>query len=255
MDEKIFEKLEKHVFDEGNPWEHIWADGRRVPNKLPYFASWAIYDGAAEISSLEQFIRKNVESLKGNIVFVGLNFANPLENGWGPWFNIRNSNNVRWLLNGVRFSNIEKYKGAYITDIIKNYIGVDAQAVMRQVRQDPNLRKKNIELFFDEINILGSDNIEMYLFGNNVYEIFDKYVMRYGEKFNTFRKKVKKCQGIQHYSGNNNAGFRQFAPYQLGLTNSPEPDVTENERRRQIKILWDDLPPKPRPQAPLIKKK
>jgi hypothetical protein len=229
MDREIFKKLEAHVFDESNPWD-IWADGSKKPNKLPYFASWAIYDDSVLESSFEQIVQKNIKYLNGRIVFVGLNFSAPLKKGWEPWGNIRGNFNFRWLLDGTHF-NVEKYKGAYITDLIKNQVGSKAIKVVKKI--NPEIINKNIDLFFEEIDMLGSDNIEMYLLGSHVEYLFKKYVMS-SKKIDTFKKKVKKCQRIEHYSGQNTGRFRDFAPSQLGLVDPPAQGTP-------IYMLWNDL--------------
>jgi hypothetical protein len=228
MDKKDFERLEKHVFDEGNPWD-IWKDGSKKPNKLPYFANWVVYD---KNLPPEQVVNKNINILKGDIVFVGLNFSKKLKNDWGPWRNIRGDKNFDWLLDGKNF-NVEKYRGAYITDIIKDYIGSVAFAVMKQL--DKTRINKNIEWFLEEIEMLPSNNIEMYLFGVLVKDIFEKYIMNSKEKFDKLKEKVKKCQQIQHYS-RANPRFRIFAPSQLGLVDPPVEGTKMN-------ILWNDLEP------------
>ena len=237
MDKKDFMKLEGHVFDEGNPWD-IWEDGSRKPNKLPYFASWALYDDSIESpdrpiknEKAEQIVMKNIDILKGNIVFVALNFSNLLAPDWRHWCNIRGNYNVRWLLDGNNF-NVEKYRGAYITDIIKNHIGSVANDVMNEIERKKI--NKNIDLFIEEIEMLPSENIEMYLFGTDVENIFKNYIMNDQIKIDRLKLKVKKCQRIEHYSGSNNGRFRKFAPSQLGLIDPPEPDTP-------MIFLWNDI--------------
>jgi hypothetical protein len=232
MDKKIFENLQNHVFDKDNPWP-IWADGSKKPNRLPYFSSWAVY-GKNDLENKEVIEDNVIHSLNGGIVFVGLNFSRLLWSSWGPWQNIHGNYNVRWLLDGENESfnaeKAQKYKGAYITDIIKNHIGSMAAKVMGQLDQEKI--KKNIGWFFDEIDMLGADAIEMHLFGKDVEYLFRNYVMQHKE-FPRFRQKVKKCQRIEHYAGSNNGRFRKFAPQQLGLVALSEQDV--------LHILWNDL--------------
>lgn len=231
MEKAIFEKLQTHIYDKDNPWVNIWADKAVRPNKLPYFSSWAIY-GENDLDNKEVIEDEVISSLNGNIVFVALNFSSPLKS-WGPWKNIHGNYNVRWLLDGknknFNTEKIKKYKGAYITDIIKNIIGSDASKVMNEL--DFENINKNIGWFFEEIELLGSDCIEMYLFGGAVGDLFRNYVQAHKE-FGKFRKKVKKCQEIYHYSGSNNGRFRKYAPEQLGLINLSTPNIK--------KILWDD---------------
>ena len=170
-----------------------------------------------------------IRGLNNNVVFVALNFSKRLPSTWRYWDNIHGDSNVRWLLDGKVFD-AEKYRGAYITDIIKNVVGSEAQNVADELAL-ANIRK-NIGWFFEEIDLLGSDRIEMYLFGDVVANIFKKYLMnRFTPGYPAFRKKVKKCQHIFHYSGRNNGRFINFTPEELGLRAESKPDLD---------ILWDD---------------
>ena len=218
MEKAVFEKLQAHVFDEGNPWKDIWKekkDKEERQNRLPYFSAWAIYgkDELKHKENIKDIGDDVIGQLKNNIVFVGLNFSKPLPGSWGYWQNIYNNFNVKWLLGGEKF-NVEKYKGAYITDIIKNIIGPIAKDVMDNLKVE-NINK-NIGWFFEEIGLLGSDNIEMYLFGNSVKELFEKHVIKH-DGFKKFKEKVKKCQHINHYSGSNTGRFRKHTPGDLEL--------------------------------------
>jgi len=228
MEKVIFEKLQTYVFDKDNPWVNIWADGSARLNKLPYFSSWAVY-GENDLDNKEVIEDDVISSLNGNIVFVALNFSSPLKS-WGPWKNIHGNNNVRWLLGGedknFNAEKSNKYKGAYITDLIKNIIGPVAGKVMKELEIE-NINK-NIGWFFEEIDLLGSDCIEMYLFGNSVRDLFMDHVKKH-KGYSRFRKKIKMCQHIYHYSGSNNGRFRKYAPEQLGLINLTAPE--------RIKIL------------------
>jgi hypothetical protein len=238
MTKAVFEKLESHVFDEGNPWVDIWADRKERPNKLSYFSSWAMYgEDALEGKEVKDIEADVISRLNENIVFVALNFSNPLKtsgpDAWKPWKNIYSNYNLRWLLDGgdnnFDTEKVEKYKGAYITDLIKNIIGSVANKVTREL--DHENIDKNIGWFFEEIDLLGSNCIEMYLFGRDVEDLFREHVMPHKE-FPKFREKVKKCQEIYHYAGSD-PKFRPCAPEQLGLMPSSDPKL--------INILWNDL--------------
>jgi hypothetical protein len=226
MKKEIFKKLLAHEFDINNRWNHIWADKAERPNRLPFFSSWAIY-GKNELKNMEIIEDNIIKSLNNNIVFVGLNFAKPLPDSWGVWQNIYENFNVKWLLGGENFD-VEKYRGAYITDIIKNIIGSVAKKVMSELKIK-NIND-NIGWFFDEIDLLESDSIEMYLFGADVEYLFKKYVVKH-DRFSEFQRKVKKCQRIDHYGGAN-LNFRTNAPTQLGLA--------QNDTVKIYPPLWED---------------
>jgi len=226
MEKAIFEKLQAHVFDEGNPWVNIWEDKNQKPrpNKLPYIASWAYYDENVDIHK-QTLADEVIRGLNNNVVSVARNFSFPLPSTWGFWDNIHGDKRVKWLLDGKEFS-VGKYRGAYITDIVKNFVGPD---VMKKM-DDPGF-KKNVGWFFEEIDLLGSDGIEMYLFGNDVAAIFRKHVMRH-DGFPAFKKKVRKCQHINSY-GRPNTRFEKLAPEELGLR-------AESKPLPKLRFLWND---------------
>jgi hypothetical protein len=186
--------------------------GRKRLSKL---ASWAIWD-KNDVGDLK-YIEKNVGKLNGKIVFVGLNFGKEVEL-WEDWQNFHGNLRLINLLSGTR------YEGAYMTDIIKDYYQPDPKKVMEQVKKDEKMRNANIDFFFDEIDLLKSRNIEMYLFGKDVETIFRDYV-RYHKGFDLFQKKVIKCQRIHHYSRQVNY-FENIAPVQLDIM--PQKKTTIN---------------------------
>jgi len=71
--------------------------------------------------------------------------------------------------------------------------------------------------------LLGSNDIEMYLFGKNVETLFMKYIMCH-ENFKQFKQKVRKCQRIHHYSGRVR-NFEDIAPIQLGLSDLKKSNI------------------------------
>jgi hypothetical protein len=232
VDTTTFKKLQAHVFDKDNPWVHIWKDKVARPNRLPYFSNWALY--GENIDNNEIVDERIIKLLNPNVVFVALNFSKRLKD-WGLWRNIRGNSNVDWLLNGKNegFSpeKIKKYKGAYMTDLIKDKIGPVATKVTNELKQNEEDIMRNIGWFFEEIDLLGSDRIEMYLFGNNVRELFKNYVKRH-EGFDKFRTKVIKCQHIYHYSWRNTWRFKKYTPEELELRASSTPE---------IRMLWNDI--------------
>jgi hypothetical protein len=215
MDKKVFEKMQAHVFDQGNPWD-IWANGSRKPNRLPYFSSWAIWnDSDIEDSSIIK--AENASRLNPGIVFVALNFGSPLPVDWRDWQNIRGVKRVYKLLRGTRF------EGAYITDMIKNHPVSNQNILFDRIRKGEIDIEANIKAFFEEMDLLGADNIEMYLFGVGVENLFREYVMRH-PKFPEFSRKLKKVQRFHHYSMQV-VDFEKVAPTQLGLASNPNAKI------------------------------
>jgi hypothetical protein len=216
MDKAVFNNLKKLKFD-GIP--------------LTKFASWAIWDKTinGKNQDIPQIIEENVDKLKGNIVFVGLNFGNQKGDlkDWKDWQNFHSVKRLIGLLSGTRF------EGAYLTDIIKNHYDSDSGKVMTLFKNDEKKRKVNIDFFFQEIAQLKAKNIEMYLFGEKVEYIFEKYVMRQKD-FCSFRQKVSKCQRIYHYAGQV-TDFLKKASVQIGK------DKPKNSTEKDwiYEPLWD----------------
>jgi hypothetical protein len=190
-------------------------------DNLGKFSSWAIW----EKKNINEFIEKNVDKLKGNIVFVGLNFGKEVE-PWEDWQNFYGVERLIDLLSGTDF------EGAYMTDIIKNYHEPDSGKALKYLKKHKKIIEENIIFFFEEIALLKAPNIEMYLFGGGVEYIFKKYVMKH-KNFDSFQKKVIKCQRISHYSWRV-PNFEEIAPVQLGI---PKPKKTTG-KVRTYKPLW-----------------
>jgi hypothetical protein len=244
MKREIFNNLQKHVFDKGNPWD-IWADKSRTrPNRLPYFSTWFIWNHA-DLEDVTLINPGNADRLNPGMVFVALNFSGALRPDWPDWQNIHGVGRMYKLLRGTR------YEGAYSTDFIKNYPGSTSGIVRNEIENNEKRRNKNIDCFFEEMELLGADpmagTIEMYLVGGDVAALFRNHVMKH-PGFNKFRQKVKKCIRMDHYSGRN-PHFESNAPTQLGLASNPKASIHPP--------LWDDLKQntgKKPPSSILIKK-
>jgi hypothetical protein len=140
---------------------------------LGKFSSWAIW----EKKDINKFIEANLHDLKGDIVFVGLNFGEEVK----PWQDWQNFYGVERLINLLSSPEAkDKFKGAYMTDIIKNYHEPNSREALKFIKDKKNedFRNQNIDFFFEEIEMLKAPTIEMYLFGAAVEEVFRKYVMK-----------------------------------------------------------------------------
>ena len=218
-------KIEKTVFEnlKKTKYESI---------ELSKFASWAIWD-KQDIEDTK-IIEGSKKKLKGNIVFVALNFGSKKRpDDWKDWQNFHGKGvgdtRLYKLLSDKRFKG--KFKGAYMTDIIKNHPNSASVNFIKKLK-DAEINK-NINFFFKEINLLKKTNIVMYLFGETVENIFKDYVVHH-KKFKTFKQKVIKCQRIDHYSGRNKY-FKKRAPVQLG---SVKPK-NQKEKKWIYYPLWD----------------
>jgi hypothetical protein len=204
MKEETFKKLKEHKFNNGLRLSHV--------------ASFAIWDKNNPAKSKEE-IENSIDKLNGQYVFVGLNFGGS-ENlpkdteklkdlDWKNFHNTFHPNGgdlrIREVLEGTKF------EGAYITDIVKNYAVPQAEMENwnRFIREHP----EHLDWFVEEISLLDTDNIKMYLFGRDVENAF---IRNRPKLYSALKKKVKLCQRIEHFSPSA-TNFLPWAPVQLGL--------------------------------------
>jgi hypothetical protein len=182
-----------------------------VPCTLPHVTNFALWDenNPKDLAIIED----SIGELKVNYVFVGLNFAGKgnVAPEWQNWNNFhcstgphRGDNRLQTLLNK------SKFRGAYMTDIIKNYATPNAATLAARI-QDID-EPTHIKWFVEEINLLETDNIQVFLLGKDVEDKFIKY----SNLLEPIRSKVSLCQRIEHF-GPANARFPKWVPVQLGL--------------------------------------
>jgi hypothetical protein len=212
MEKPVFENLKKTKYDD---------------KELCKLASWAVWD-KDDIENTK-VIEDNIEGLNGKIVFVALNFSRE-RNVWEDWQNFhcdgRGDKRLRDLLSGT------KYQGAYMTDLIKNNHNANADEAKKEFKHDKEKRDKDIDFLFKEIELLGAENIEMYLFGGDLEELFEDYVMKHKD-IEKFKQKVIKCQRIHHFSPQV-TDFEAVASLQLELDDK----IKKLEKNWKYKPLW-----------------
>jgi len=214
MEEKIFNKLKEFE-----------KDGI----KLREVASWAVWDDK-DIKN-PKIIEDNKEELNGKIVFVALNFGGKKRpNDWKDWQNFHGKGVGDQRL--CKILSKPEFKGAYMTDLIKNLHNSKAKQAIKIFKTDETKRNEDIEFLFKEIELLGTENIEMYLFGADVAWLFVNFVMKH-PNFKTLKQKIIKCQRIHHYSPLV-TNFEKIATVQLGLA-----EPKKNENKWIYYPLWD----------------
>jgi hypothetical protein len=198
-------------------------------------SSWAIWN--KENQTDVEYIKSNIDKLNPSIVFVGLNWGGSEikkiinKNEWDKlieWKNFhspsRGDKNLMEILNNTR------YEGAYMTDLFKNMMTKDAGDFYQKIK-DRIITKddiqKQIEIFIEEMESLHTQNIEMYLFGNDTKKYFDKYIV--GNNLWKLKKIITFCQKIDHFSPQNTR-FKKKVKEQLRLVKSTEP----------IDLLWNE---------------
>ena len=144
--------------------------------------SWAIWTKAgikpkSNISDMEIFdLEKNdklLEILNTNVVMVALNFARACEFE-KPFMNFHDSNphgqdfKIRYAFENT------PYYGAYMTDIIKNFPMLNSNDVGKHLKKNPDIVKKEIEYFENELSFINSNKPIILAFGEQAYTILKK---------------------------------------------------------------------------------
>jgi hypothetical protein len=203
--------------------------GRKLAFPLPQVASFAIWDEKKPRDRDPKIIEESIDKLNVNYVFVALNFAGtggPIPTWWKNWNNFHCS--TRDNDGDDRLQNLlnrSPFQGAYMTDIIKNYPTRNAATLAAQIQNIDE--RTHIQWFIDEINLLETDNIQMYLFGKDV----EDKVIKYSDLLKPIREKISLCQRITHF-GPAATKFPTWVPVQLGLKDN-------NVGATIYKPLWD----------------
>ena len=131
-------------------------------------ASWAIWD--PDDYDDPTIIEKHVEELTTRYVFVGLNVSNEISQSDWKNFHCRHRGGSDYKL--MEKYNDSPYRGAYMTDILKDWVEVDSSEIERSVKENPERLQENIELFLQELADIGAEDSEVFVFGNAAWNIF-----------------------------------------------------------------------------------
>ena len=151
-----------------------------IKNNNGHYASWAIWaeegkkpkDNIGDLSIFDT--KKSVNFLKKlnpNIILVGLNISRRVES---PLSNFHDSRSqamdykIRYALKD------SPYWGAYMTDIIKDFEQKASGKVMSYLRSDKNFEKENINLFQEELNVIGATNPKIIAFGVDAFKVLSR---------------------------------------------------------------------------------
>ena len=149
-----------------------------IKQKYGLHASWAVWgeqglrpkDNMEDLSVFDK--PETLKILNPNIVLLGLNFSvsgavnRPFENFHGKG---GGAYKIRYALHNTNFW------GAYMTDIIKSFVQLEASKVTIHLNKNPNFLKDNIKSFKDELKDIGSTNPTLVAFGNEVKDILNKH--------------------------------------------------------------------------------
>jgi len=179
------------------------------------YGSWALWDDFGRITP---FLGKdNFEKLiKPNIIFIGLNASIEVLDDWmgyhqecrsESWF--APTFHIRKLAEILREEEFETFKGAYMTDVIKNHYDPSSNTIADKIKKDNNLVLENLRLFENELKILSKisdsgkfhiiamgnlafDELTKQALGHRVYKIYHYANWGEGEVKERIREDLRK---------------------------------------------------------------
>ena len=130
-------------------------------------SSWAVW-GEDDMSDTS-VIEAHRDRLHSRVVLVALNPSGPIDRPWGNFHSP--SPGDRKLR---RLFNRSSYRGAYMTDLIKDHIAPDASSVEDI---DAEVMHRNVQVFRDEMDVLGADASTLFvLFGRQARWLFCEHL-------------------------------------------------------------------------------
>ena len=162
------------------------------------YASWAVWaeptsgpkSNVGDLSLLDPERNPDLLStLRSDVVMLGLNLARseperPFANFHDPSPRAQDYR-IRYAFSGT------PYYGAYMTDLVKDYIALDSKAVVRDVTRQPQLLGANIARLLGELDDLRSESPTLIAFGRDTYRLALN---------NLPRTRFKRIVGVTHYS-------------------------------------------------------
>ena len=168
-----------------------------IKQKYGQYASWAVWTEVSEkpksnMGDVSCFKNESVLSLlKNDVVMVGLNFARPVSPVSGPFTNFHSS--YPWANDfKIRYAFKDSpYYGAYMTDIIKSFVEVDAKRVMKHLKEHPETIQENLKTFREEMHDLKGEVPVILAFGKDTHKLLSENLNR-----NEYCKLIR----LTHYS-------------------------------------------------------
>lgn len=156
-----------------------------VKEKYAFYSSWAIWAQAGEkpksnigdLSVLDPNQNPSLLSqLNPEIVFLGLNISRgDIIHPFGNFHDARpeaTDYKIRFALQD------SIYWGGYMTDIIKDFDEKHSGKVISYLKKHEDIIHKNIDQFKKELSDIGSNNPILISFGNDVFNILNKYLKK-----------------------------------------------------------------------------
>ena len=172
-----------------------------IKEKYGHCASWAIWkevgatpkSNMGDLNVLDPQQNPDVLSeLKPDVVFVGLNISIDIGDQ-EPFSNFHpTSPHAQDYKTRFALKDTELW-GGYMTDIIKNHVGMNAQEVMNYLSANPDVEDKNIETFRKELKDIGTENPTIIAFGIDAHSVLTRNL---NNEFNIFQVTHYSYQGL-----------------------------------------------------------
>jgi len=152
-----------------------------------------------------------LETLNANVVMVGLNFAREKgEHTLSEKFKNFHDPNPRGQDYKIRYAfEGSPYYGAYMTDIIKNFVMLDSGDVKKYIKNNKEYLLENVRKFEREIVDIGAVKPIILAFGADTYKILNDNLL------SEFYSKIIKLPHYSHHIGKEE--YRQKVHAELGL--------------------------------------
>ncbi|MCR5606632.1 MAG: hypothetical protein K6F69_07440 [Treponema sp.] len=165
-----------------------------IKEKYGKYSSWTLWDENNRAGMNWLADKDLLEKLSTNYVFVGLNCSSPANKKIPPIFGNFHSKdvNIKKLCEALENT---KFKGCYITDIIKCLNESKSEILSEYLKKNPDYEKKQIQIFMEEIGYFGKPIL--LALGKTTYNIL---------KRNHIDKEFRVVY-IWHYSCRKNSSF------------------------------------------------
>jgi hypothetical protein len=161
-------------------------------NKYGRGGSWAFWD-PADVRDLS-VIGRYWDKRKPHYVLVGLNLSKSVEYTWGNFHHSPRDAKLGYAISRT------KYRGAYMTDIIKRIIEPNSAELMKSLTEKE--KRKHVQKFENELRSLGCKNRMIIALGGDTYKLLCKYL---GPGF--------KIKQVMHYSARHDPIFHDKIEY------------------------------------------
>jgi len=141
-------------------------------------SSWAVWSkdfpekGCLEDEkSAEKAIKDNIGELDPSVILVSLNPAEKIPKGFSNFHSLDSKHSDYNLKKYIQENNLEKIKGAYMTDLVKSRTGSEGK--------DTEVKKEDCKKFLEEIKLFNKfkdiENFNVICFGRKVFNRFLDY--------------------------------------------------------------------------------